>query len=198
MPSAHPIAQRHRADLQFDAQVLGEPFRFLTTHGLFSPKAVDEGSELLLREIELAADSDTLDVGCGYGVLGMYMARKAPQGRHLLLDKDFVAVDYAARNLALNGIRNAETLLSNGFSNVPDERRFDVIVSNLPAKVGNEMFYLYFYDALHHLKPGGRFYVVTINGLRDFIKRSFGEVFGNYEKCKQGKTYTVSMAKKMP
>ena len=85
--------------------------------------------------------------------------------------------------------------LSNGFSELGD-RRFELIVSNLPAKVGNEMLSLYMIDAYKYLKPGGRFYVVTISGIRKFIQRSFNEYFGNYKKVKQGKTYTVAMAVK--
>ncbi|HXK55716.1 MAG TPA: methyltransferase, partial [Gammaproteobacteria bacterium] len=54
---------------------------------------------------------------------------------------------------------------------------------------------LYFYDALIRMNPGGRFYVVTISGLRRFIQKAFLEVFGNYEKLKQGQTYTVAMAR---
>ena len=123
-------------------------------------------------------------------------AKKCPQGTSVLLDKDFVAVDYARRNCEANGLKNTEVFLSNGFNQVGD-RKFDIILSNLPAKVGNEQHYLYLYDALAHLKPGGKFYVVTINGLRDFISRTFKEVFGNYDKLKQGKTYTVAVAEKL-
>ncbi len=195
MPSTHPLAQRYRQDLHFDAKVGEHNFTFTTTYGLFSPRELDYGSVMLLDYIDIAEDESSLDVGCGYGVLGMALAKRAPKGFHTLIDKDYVAVDYTRRNLATNHISNAEVFLSNGLSEVGD-RQFDVIVSNLPAKAGNELFYLYFYDALHHLKPGGRLYVVTINGLRDFIKRSFIEVFGNYDKLKQGKTYTVSMAVK--
>ncbi len=93
----------------------------------------------------------------------------------------------------MNQIKNAEVILSNGFSEVGD-RRFDLVVSNLPAKTGKELYYLYFYDALERLNPGGRFYVVTISGLRKFVQKAFIEVFGNYKKLKQGKTYTVAMA----
>ncbi|MFY0026526.1 methyltransferase, partial [Acinetobacter baumannii] len=50
--------------------------------------------------------------------------------------------------------------------------------------------------SLARLKPGGRFYVVTINGLREFMARTLKEVFGNYDKLKQGKVYTVAMAEK--
>ncbi len=124
-------------------------------------------------------------------MLGLCLAKRAPRGHTLLVDKDFVAVDYAEKNRVHNGIDNASCLLSNGFAQIPP-RRFDVIVSNIPAKVGKEMLYIYLFDALDYLKPGGAFYIVTITGLRRFFQRGFGEVFGNYEKIKQGKTYTVA------
>ena len=50
------------------------------------------------------------------------------------------------------------------------------------------------FDAFDYLKPGGAFYIVTITGLRQFFKRGFSEVFGNYDKVKQGKVYTVARA----
>jgi 16S rRNA G1207 methylase RsmC len=162
-----------------------------TTWGLFSPRAVDDGSRLLLDHLELREDDDCLDLGCGYGVLGLCMAKAAPLGRTLLVDKDFVAVEYAERNRRRNRIDNAACLLSNGFDQVPAQH-FDAIVSNIPAKVGKEMLYIYLFDALAYLKPGGSFYIVTITGLRQFFKRGFNEVFGHYEKIKQGKTYTVA------
>ncbi len=162
-----------------------------STWGLFSPRAIDNGSRLLLDYLELESEDDCLDLGCGYGVLGLSMAISAPDGHTLMIDKDFVAIDYAEKNRVLNEIENASCLLSNGFDQVP-ARQFDVIVSNIPAKVGKEMLYIYLFDALEYLKPGGSFYIVTITGLRQFFKRGFNEVFGNYEKIKQGKTYTVA------
>ena len=164
---------------------------FHTTWGLFSPRQVDDGSRLLLDFLELSCDDDCLDLGCGYGVLGLCMAKMAPGGHTLLVDKDFVAVEYAEKNRLYNRIDNASCILSNGFNQVP-EQQFDVIVSNIPAKVGKEMLYIYLFDALKYLKPGGSFYIVTITGLRQFFKRGFSEVFGHYEKIKQGKTYTVA------
>ena len=119
------------------------------------------------------------------------MAKAAPHGHTLMVDKDFVAVEYAEKNRLHNRIDNASCLLSNGFEHIPAQQ-FDVIVSNIPAKVGKEMLYIYLFDALEYLKPGGSFYIVTITGLRQFFKRGFAEVFGHYEKIKQGKTYTVA------
>ncbi|MEM7376324.1 MAG: methyltransferase [Pseudomonadota bacterium] len=190
-----PELSHLRRDLRLEVELCGHALRFDTTWGLFSPKAIDEGSRLLLDHMEISRTDTCLDLGCGYGPLGLCMAKQAPAGRSVLLDKDFVAVDYARRNASLNGIDNVEVLLSNGFSAVGDGR-FDVIASNLPAKVGNELFYLYFYDALDRMPVGGRFYVVEINGLRHFVSRAFGEVFGNHKKVKQGRTYTVAMAER--
>ena len=176
-----------RQDLLIEYQGL----EFYTTWGLFSPRTIDDGSRLLLDHLELGPADDCLDLGCGYGVLGLCMARSASQGHTLMVDKDFVAIDYAERNCRHNKIGNASCLLSNGFEQIPAQQ-FDVIVSNIPAKVGKEMLYIYLFDALDYLKPGGAFYIVTITGLRLFFKRGFSEVFGNYEKIKQGKTYTVA------
>ena len=179
--------QKIRQDLLIEYREL----EFYTTWGLFSPRQIDDGSRMLLDFLDLSADDDCLDLGCGYGVLGLCMAKMAPGGHTLMVDKDFVAVDYAEKNRLHNKIDNASSILSNGFDQVPAQQ-FDVIVSNIPAKVGKEMLYIYLFDALKHLRPGGSFYIVTITGLRQFFKRGFGEVFGHYEKIKQGKTYTVA------
>jgi 16S rRNA G1207 methylase RsmC len=196
-PNTQAYLDKLRRDIVFSDTLRGQAFAFHTTWGLFSPKGIDEGSRLLLDHLEIKEDDDTLDLGCGYGPLGLTMARLAPRGTSVLVDKDFVAVEYSRRNAELNGIHNAEIFLSNGFDQV-GERRFDLIVSNLPAKTGKELYYLYFYDALARLNPGGSIYVVTISGLRKFIAKAFQEVFGNYEKLKQGKTYTVARAVKHP
>lgn len=185
-----------REDLIIKTELNGLPFQFKTTWGLFSPKNIDEGSQLLLKYLDIEPEHDCLDMGSGYGVLGICMAKQASQGKTILVDKDFVAIEYSNKNIKLNKIKNAESFLSNGFSALNDQK-FDVIVSNIPAKVGKEMLYMYMFDALKYLKPGGSFYIVTITGLRQFFKRGFQEVFGNYEKIKQGKTYTVAKAIKL-
>jgi len=110
------------------------------------------------------------------------------------VDKDFIAVEFAAANAKRNGISNARCYLSNGCSHVAEDARFDLVVSNLPAKVGNEMFAIMFEDAYGRMSPGGSIVVVTINGLRQYVKRAFTTQFGNYKKLKQGKTYTVAQA----
>lgn len=190
----HAELDRLRADIRFEATLGDQPLRFVTTWGLFSPRGIDEGTRLLAERLELGEADQCLDLGCGYGPLGLVMARLAPRGQTLMVDKDFVAVDYANRNAALNGLANARAQLSNGFAHIDPALRFDVIASNLPAKVGKELLSLYLYDALARLKSGGRLYLVTITGLREFIRRNLEEVFGNYDKLKQGSAYTVALA----
>ena len=187
---------RLREPIRFEAELAGRRLHLESTWGLFSPREIDEGTRLLLDQIEVAPIADCLDLGCGYGAIGLALAALAPQGRTLMVDKDFVAVDCANRNARRNGLGNASALLSNGFDQIPPDRRFDRIASNIPAKVGKELLSILLYDARDRLRPGGRLYVVTINGLREFMKRNLKEVFGNYDKLKQGAHYTVAMAER--
>ena len=183
-----------RQDLVFTADLVGRQFTFHTTWGIFSPRGIDEGTSLLLDHLKVKKDDVALDMGCGYGPIGLSIAHQASQGRVHMVDKDFLAIAYAGSNAKRNGLNNVEAYLSNGLSHVPENERFDLVVSNLPAKVGNEFFQIMFHDVHRQMQPGARFVVVTINGLRGFIKRSFTETFGNYTKLKQGKSYTISMA----
>ncbi len=183
-----------KQDLQFDAQLLGYDLSFNTTWGLFSPRGIDEGTSLLLDYLEIGAEETILDIGCGYGPLGLAMGKVAHRGGVHMVDKDYLAVEYANRNAGKNGLSHCRAYLSNGLSEVPKEMQFDTVVSNIPAKVGRELLTILLCDSYVQMKPGGQMVVVTINGLRDFIKRNFKEVFGNYKKLKQGKAYTVARA----
>lgn len=182
-----------RRDIVFEEELLGHRLSFHTTWGLFSPKGIDEGTRLLLRHLEIREDERALDLGCGYGPLGLSIARAAPRGHCTLIDKDFVAVEYARRNAERNRIANVSIFLSDGLNQVPPGD-FSLAVTNLPAKTSKEHYYLFFSDIQQRLEPGGRFYVVVISGLRRFIARAFTEVFGNHDKIKQGKNYTVARA----
>lgn len=186
-----------RQDIAFDVPVGGRILRLHSTWGLFSPREVDEGTRLLVDRVETAPGADCLDLGCGYGAIGLTLAARAPLGQTFLVDKDFVAVEYANANARRNGLTNARAILSNGFEQIPRDLRFDLIASNVPAKVGKELLAILLHDARDRLKPGGRLYVVTINGLREFMKRNLKDVFGSYEKLKQGAHYTVALAKRL-
>lgn len=185
-----------KADIQFSETLKEHKLHFKTTWGIFSPREIDAGTHLLLKHLDIKEDEVALDLGCGYGPIGLTIAACAPNGQVHMVDKDFMAVEYANRNAELNGLNHAKAYLSNGLSNVPKEIQFTTVVSNVPAKVGKEMLSIMLHDIHAQLAPGGQFVVVTINGLRDYMKRNFNEVFGNYEKVKQGKDYTISRAVK--
>ena len=180
-------------EIVFRTELRGVSLTFSATWGLFSPKGLDAGTHLLLEHLDIRERDTCLDLGCGYGAIGITLAKCVQTSTVYMVDKDFVAVDYARKNVEQNRLQNCHVLLSNGFSRLPDIQ-FDLIVSNLPANVGKELLQIFLADTKHFLKPNGRLYVVTISGLREFIKRNFMTVFGNYRKVKQHNTHTVAMA----
>ncbi|OGK24062.1 methyltransferase [Candidatus Roizmanbacteria bacterium RIFCSPHIGHO2_12_FULL_37_9b] len=180
-------------DIVFKKQLRGADFIFHSTWGLFSPKDLDEGSKLLIDNLDVNPTDISLDLGCGYGAIGITIAKLSPKGFVHLIDKDFVAVEYAKKNTRWNKLVNCDTYLSNGFSNVPNIQ-FNNIVSNIPAKVGKELYWIIIKDAKKHLKKDGKLYFVFISGLKKFFKRNFNKVFGNYTHIASSKTYTVAYA----
>jgi len=187
-----------REDIEFDVTLRERTFHLHSTWGLFSPREVDIGTHLLLDRIEVQPTDDCLDIGCGYGPIGLTLGRLAPEGQTLLVDKDFVAVEFAQKNAQVNAIDNVEVLLSNGLAQVPSDREFDLVATNLPAKIGNELTTLLVADAWARLRPGGRLYLVTLSGMRKFIRRIVQQQCGTYEKVKQGGIYTLHRAVKPP
>ena len=187
---------RLKKDIVLDVELLGYKFNLHTRWGVFSPRSIDDGTVLLMKYISADENDVCLDLGCGYGPIGLALARHCSKGQVHMVDKDFVAVELANYNAKNNGITNAKAYLSDAFTHVPNEIRFDQIISNIPAKVGREQLSVILYDAYDALEPGGKITVVTINGLKDFIKANFKSVFGNYKKIKQGQKYIISQAVK--
>lgn len=184
-----------RQDIIFSETLCKQTLTFHSTWGIFSPKSIDKGSIMLLDFLDIEEHFDNLDLGCGYGPIGLTMARLSPKGQTTLVDKDFMAIEYCRKNADINAIRNCDIKLSNGLQHIRD-KRFHCIASNIPAKVGSEMMTIMLNDAYEQLHPGGKIVVVTITGLRRYIERNFKEIFGHYKKLKQGKQYTVAMALK--
>jgi 16S rRNA G1207 methylase RsmC len=183
-----------KRDLSVSANLLGHELIFKTRWGLFSPRAIDDGTQLFMKYLDIKATDKCLDLGCGYGPIGLAVAKSCPQGEVHMVDKDFIAIEMANINSQINNIDNAYIYLSDAFINIEKTEHFDQILSNIPAKVGREQLSIILYDAYDALRPGGKITFVTINGLRDFIKNNFKSVFGNYKKLKQGQKYTISQA----
>jgi len=183
-----------KKDIEIVVNLLDNELTLHTRWGVFSPRSIDEGTIMLMKHIEVGVSDVCLDLGCGYGPIGLALAKHCTKGEVHMVDKDFVAVELANNNANLNNLSNAKAYFSDAFLQVPNEVKFDQVISNLPAKVGREQLSIILYDALDVLKPGGKITVVTINGLKNFIKNNLKSVFGNYKKLKQGQKYIVSQA----
>ncbi len=150
----------------------GHEFKFDVAHTLFSSFDVDEGTDVFLRFLQPGTPPKTiLDLGCGYGPIGIILARLYPEARVVLADKDLLAVRYARFNLSHNAVPNADVIGSVGMENVPD-LPYDLIVSNIPAKIGDvaieQDFLLTPYE---RLIPGGEYWFVVVSGLNHLIPR---------------------------
>ena len=187
------IAQLKK-DIVLDVELLNSRFKLHTRWGVFSPRSIDDGTLLLMKYISANENDICLDLGCGYGPIGLALARQCHKGKVHMVDKDFVAVELSKYNAKINNVSNAKAYLSDAFLQVPNDIKFNQIISNIPAKVGREQLSIILHDAFDALQPGGSITVVTINGLKDFIKNNLKSVFGNYNKIKQGQKYVISQA----
>lgn len=192
------LITQYKQDLQFNFHHQYGRLTLTTTWGLFSPREVDDGSDLLIKHLRLRelGPLQVLDLGCGYGTIGLSIAQQNPEHQVDLVDKDFVAVDYANKNARRNNLTNAKAFLSNGFNHIPQDKKYDLIVSNLPAKVGKELLKIWLYDAYDRLNVGGQIQVVMVLGLKEFLKRNLVEQFGNYEKVAHSQHFYVASATK--
>ena len=134
----------------------GKALRFTTDAGVFSRDGLDRGTEVLLNALpELTGR--VLDLGCGWGAVGVSLGAKDPGLEIVMTDLNARAVDLARRNLAANGVR-AAVVQGDGFAAV--EGKFDAIVTNPPIRAGKAVIYGLFDRARDFLNPGGRLYVV--------------------------------------
>jgi len=142
---------------------------FDVAHTLFSTYDIDEGTDLFLRTIVPGEPRSILDLGCGAGVIGIVLARMFPEARVVLADRDLLAVRYARHNAALNEVSNVEVVGSVGLENVPPGP-YDLVVSNIPAKIGDEAIEQEFIlGPLSVLRPGGEYWFVVVSGLNRLI-----------------------------
>lgn len=154
---------------RIDYYVRGQSFSFDVAHTLFSSFQIDEGTDLFLRTIDVAAPRTILDMGTGCGVIAIVLARLFPDAHVYALDRDLLAVRYARHNAQLNNTPNVTVLGSVGLESAPVEP-FDLIVSNIPAKIGDEAIVRDFVLAPRdRLAPGGDYWFVVVSGLNRLI-----------------------------
>ena len=124
-----------------DFRYAGTTLQFAVAQSLFSSHQIDIGTQHLLKSlvcIDLSHARKILDLGCGYGPLGLALAQLAPESEIHLVDRDALAAAFARHNGALNNIPNVTAYGSLGYDDVM-ERGFDVVVSNIPGKAGESV-----------------------------------------------------------
>ncbi len=135
---------------------LGNELTFTTDAGVFSRDGLDRGTEALLNALP-ALSGRVLDLGCGWGAVGVALGKQYPALDIVMTDINRRAVELSRRNLAQNGVR-AEVVQGDGFASVTGA--FDAILTNPPIRAGKAVIYGLFADARAHLKPGGALYIV--------------------------------------
>ena len=130
-------------------------FTFYTDNDVFSKKGLDFGTRTLLESVTDITGSDILDLGCGYGPIGIYMSYL--KNNVDMIDINSRAVELSKKNASVNKLKvNAFT--SNMYENVTKE--YDYIISNPPIRVGNEILYKLLFDADKYLKNKGHLIIV--------------------------------------
>ena len=187
-----PVSAHHEREIE--ARVLGHDMRFLTDAGVFSRDELDPGSRLL---IETAGEirGRALDMGCGWGPVGLSLALENPRAEFVMADVNERAVDLSERNRRANGVINAEVILSDGFSSV--EGTFDHILTNPPIRAGKQVIYGMFRDAFRFLNAGGLLSVVIRKQQgAPSAKKFLEEVFGNCETIAKSGGYWILRCRK--
>jgi 16S rRNA (guanine1207-N2)-methyltransferase len=157
-----------------------QSLNFYTSLQLFSSHDVDTGTKFLLRSIVEAGYGDfkrILDVGCGYGPLGLTLKNLYPNSTVHLLDKDALAVAYSRQNAVLNELNNVQVYGSLGYDDVP-ETGFDLIVSNIPDHAGETIITYLLREARYYLAPGGTAAVVVVTPLEELAAKILADTPG--------------------
>ncbi|MCG4864016.1 class I SAM-dependent methyltransferase [Streptococcus mitis] len=182
----NPDAAHDIHELRVD--LLGEKMTFLTDAGVFSKKMVDFGSQLLLKCLEVNQGETVLDVGCGYGPLGLSLA-KAYGVQATMVDINNRALDLARQNAERNKVE-ATIFQSNIYEQV--EGHFDHVISNPPIRAGKQVVHEIIEKSKDFLENGGDLTIVIQKKQgAPSAKSKMEEVFGNCEIVKKDKGYYI-------
>lgn len=169
-------------------ELLGEKMTFLTDAGVFSKKMIDFGSQLLLKCLEVDEGETVLDVGCGYGPLGLSLA-KAYGVQATMVDINNRALDLARQNAERNKVE-ATIFQSNIYEQV--EGHFDHVISNPPIRAGKQVVHEIIENSKDFLETGGDLTIVIQKKQgAPSAKSKMEDVFGNCEVVKKDKGYYI-------
>ena len=130
-------------------------FSFYTDNGVFSKKGLDFGTRALLETLENVS-GDILDLGCGYGPIGIYAAKTYKTSVDMV-DVNLRSLDLARKNAELNNVK-VNIFESDGYKNI--FKKYDYIITNPPIRVGKEILYRLLFEAKNHLKDNGELWLV--------------------------------------
>jgi 16S rRNA (guanine1207-N2)-methyltransferase len=187
--TARPEAAHRRQEVELRH---GAVHLVLTTDAsVFSRGGVDPGTKLLIASVPPPLGGLVLDLGCGYGPIGLYYAACAPACFVHMTDVNERAVALAAENAARNGLTNVAVHAGAGFAAVPP-LQFDLIATNPPIRAGRAVLLELFAGAHARLRPGGRlaFVARTRQGAKTLAK-AVEQLFGNVTDVARGGGYRV-------
>lgn len=177
---------------------IGQHEVFLETdRGVFSRQNLDFGSRVLLEHIDFDQPHEhIIDMGCGYGPIGIFCAKSCPKSTVLLVDVNQRAVELANRNIKKNHVENAKVIESFLFENI--KQKADLIISNPPIRAGKKTVFNLYEQSYDHLNKNGVFYAVIQKkqGAPSSVKK-LEEIFGNCNIIAKEKGYWVLLSKKM-
>lgn len=166
--------------------------RFITDSGVFSKNAIDYGSRVLLDAIyhEGKLSGNVLDVGCGYGIIGIVLKKAFQDIDLMMIDVNPRAVQLASENVKHNQVE-AEVLVSDTYTALQG-KVFRHIVSNPPIRAGKKVVYTILEGAYQHLENNGCLWVVIRKQQGALsAKAKLEEVYGNCEIIKKDKGYYI-------
>lgn len=154
--SSNPTSESNERIIEYD--IKGKKFQFISDNGVFSKAHVDFATDFMLRTIVEEVQGNVLDLGCGYGVIGIVVSKFGNTKKITMCDVNNRALDLAKRNSEKNKIQNIEIIESNGFENIKE--KYDMIITNPPIRAGKAVIYKMYKDAKEHLNDGGVLYLV--------------------------------------
>jgi 16S rRNA (guanine1207-N2)-methyltransferase len=143
-----------------------EQLQFRTTQELFSSHDIDTGTRFLIRSIIEGGyrPKKILDLGCGYGAIGLTLKKLYPESTVHMVDRDALAVEYSRQNAKLNKLDRVEIYGSLGYDDIK-KSDFDLIVSNIPGKAGEAVIAYLMRETRYFLAPNGTTAIVVVAAL---------------------------------
>jgi len=154
--SSNPTSESNEKNIVYE--INHQKIELITDNGVFSKAHVDFATNFMLNTIFEEVRGKVLDLGCGYGVIGIGVSKNSNVTKITMCDVNQRALDLAKRNAIQNHLQDFEVIESNGFENINEY--FDNIITNPPIRAGKSVIYKMYQDAKQHLNIGGVFYLV--------------------------------------